>query len=201
MIRLRTIVSIAALAAALTVATPDASLAGSLLSGYGGPGGGNQAILGSALVNGPSGPDGKSGSGKDGSAGTSELTEPASSARESPGAGVNAGPAGNGGSTAVGQSAGTGGRRGQASARKARGAAGESTHGDLAGKGAGGAFDAYPASERGSTARLASEDAGASAFSSQDLLYALLVLVVLTFTGALTRWLTWDRRGSREQGS
>jgi len=50
--------------AALSAVAPDAAPAGSLLSGYGGPGQGNQAILGSALLNGPGG----------GSAGTSGLS-------------------------------------------------------------------------------------------------------------------------------
>jgi hypothetical protein len=44
-----------ALLLALSAAGPATSSASSLLSGYGGPGQGNQAILGSGLVNGPSG--------------------------------------------------------------------------------------------------------------------------------------------------
>ena len=45
------IACIAALSAA--AAMPVAAPAGSLLSGYGGPGQGSQVILGSSLVNGP----------------------------------------------------------------------------------------------------------------------------------------------------
>ncbi|HEX4466919.1 MAG TPA: hypothetical protein VH025_07005 [Solirubrobacteraceae bacterium] len=41
---------------------PATATAGSLLSGYGGPGQGNQAIIGSALVGGPSGGGGSGGS-------------------------------------------------------------------------------------------------------------------------------------------
>ena len=46
---------------ALLAAAPAAALAGPLLSGYGGPGQGNQAILGSTLLGGPGG--GSNGSG------------------------------------------------------------------------------------------------------------------------------------------
>ena len=45
----------------LSAGLPSAAVAGSLLSGYGGPGQGNQAILGSALLNGPSGGGGGGG--------------------------------------------------------------------------------------------------------------------------------------------
>jgi hypothetical protein len=48
----------------LALALVSEASAGSLLSGYGGPGQGNQAILGSALVNGPSGGGGSSGGGE-----------------------------------------------------------------------------------------------------------------------------------------
>jgi hypothetical protein len=41
---------------AAVAAMPAAASAGSLLSGYGGPGAGNQAILGSSLLNGGGGP-------------------------------------------------------------------------------------------------------------------------------------------------
>ena len=51
----RTTIFIGAFCATLAVAAPAPALASSLLSGYGGPGQGNQAILGSALVNGPRG--------------------------------------------------------------------------------------------------------------------------------------------------
>jgi len=68
MTRRCTIVLTLVLMAALSAAAPDAAPAGSLLSGYGGPGQGNQAILGSALLNGPGG------GGGGGSAGTSGLS-------------------------------------------------------------------------------------------------------------------------------
>ena len=52
-----------ALVAILCVSVPTVALAGSpLLSGYGGPGTGEQAILGSTLVGGPGGGSGSGGS-------------------------------------------------------------------------------------------------------------------------------------------
>jgi hypothetical protein len=48
---------------AFAIACPTGAVASPLLSGYGGPGQGPQAILGSTLLNGPSGGGGSSGSG------------------------------------------------------------------------------------------------------------------------------------------
>jgi len=60
----RTVVAGAVFAGtAFGVACPTGALASPLLSGYGGPGQGSQAILGAALLNGPSGGGGSSGSG------------------------------------------------------------------------------------------------------------------------------------------
>jgi hypothetical protein len=53
---------IAILAGVCCALAPATAGANSLLSGYGGPGEGNQAILGSALLNGPSGGGGSAGS-------------------------------------------------------------------------------------------------------------------------------------------
>jgi hypothetical protein len=59
----RTVVSRVAFAGSVfAMAFPTAAVAGPLLSGYGGPGQGSQAILGSTLLNGPSGGGGPSGS-------------------------------------------------------------------------------------------------------------------------------------------
>jgi hypothetical protein len=60
-----------ALLLALSAALPASAPASSLLSGYGGPGQGNQAILGSGLVNGPSGGGGGPAAGASEAAGTS----------------------------------------------------------------------------------------------------------------------------------
>lgn len=51
----RKIIPTVALALALPALAPASAPAGSILSGYGGPGQGTQAILGSTLLNGPSG--------------------------------------------------------------------------------------------------------------------------------------------------
>ena len=51
----RKIIPIAALAMAFAAVAPASAPASPLLSGYGGPGQGTQAILGSTLLNGPSG--------------------------------------------------------------------------------------------------------------------------------------------------
>ena len=55
MTRHRTIILIVGSLAAFAGASSDAALASSLLSGYGGPGQGNQALLGSAMLNGGGG--------------------------------------------------------------------------------------------------------------------------------------------------
>lgn len=71
------LVAAAALAAAALVAAaalPSAAAASPLLSGYGGPGQGNQAILGSALVNPPRGGSGGGSAGSSGGgSGTGSL--------------------------------------------------------------------------------------------------------------------------------
>jgi hypothetical protein len=62
----RTSSLILTLLAVLMACAPSCALAGSLLSGYGGPGEGNQAILGSALLGGPGGGSGSSSTGATG---------------------------------------------------------------------------------------------------------------------------------------
>jgi hypothetical protein len=58
----RKITPIIVLAAGLSAGAPISAPASTLLSGYGGPGQGTQAILGGTLLNGPSGGGGSSGS-------------------------------------------------------------------------------------------------------------------------------------------
>jgi hypothetical protein len=70
------IIGAAAVAAALMSAVPVSATASSLLSGYGGPGQGSQAILGSALLNGPSN-GGGSGGGSAGSGRAAGTAAPA----------------------------------------------------------------------------------------------------------------------------
>lgn len=64
-------------AALLALALPATADAGSLLSGYGGPGQGNQAILGATVVGGASGGSGGGGTGGGGSSPTGEASPPA----------------------------------------------------------------------------------------------------------------------------
>src|ERR1019366_9479043 len=71
----------ATLVLALTLTAPAVAGANSLLSGYGGPGEGNQAILGSALLGGPgSGGGGSSSGGSSGQSGSGGSAPPARSA-------------------------------------------------------------------------------------------------------------------------
>jgi hypothetical protein len=156
--------------ASLTVmsfATPSSAFAGSLLSGYGGPGEGNQAILGSALLGGAGGDSGSSG-GSSGSTGSS-----------------------------LSGAAGVGAQAGQSSAAPtgsnergstARGQGGRSARG--AGEASGDAANAYPASSVGETSRLATGGLETLGLSGEDLLYMLLTLGALAFVGVLTRRLT-----------
>jgi hypothetical protein len=184
MTKLRMIVSLMALVAISSVAGPSAAQANPLLSGYGGPGQGNQAILGSALLNGPGG--GGSGGG---SSGAPDLTASSSPDSTSKGAGarVGAGVAGPGGSTAAGHVSATGrpGKRGS-SGRKSTGTAPTAEaggQGDTA-HASSDAFSAYPASEQ------SAGGGGILGLTGEDLLYILLVLGVLALTGVLTRHLT-----------
>jgi hypothetical protein len=162
---------------------PAPAVAGSLLNGYGGPGEGNQAILGSALVNGPRG-----GGGRGGSTGESSSGLAASAPVEA----IPTGPrTDGGGGTAPG---GTAPGRSGASRHGSTpgGHRGEATGGvsGSAGKSSTSAASAYAAAERGAAARLASDGSGTLGLSSGDFLYILLALGVLAVTGVLTRRLT-----------
>jgi hypothetical protein len=149
------------LAVLMTVASSSA-FANSLLGGYGGPGEGNQAILGSALLNVPRGGGGGS------SDGTVEST-----GSSSPGS------AGVGKQTVQKNAASTGSNgRGSTTPKGGRRPVGGAS---------GGATGTYPASSVGETSRLAPEGSGALGLSGEDLLYVLLALGVLAFVGVLTR--------------
>jgi hypothetical protein len=181
--RNRSRISTIALPAALAVLAllPVSALAGgSLLGGYGGPGEGNQAILGSALVNGPRGGSGGGGAGSSGGSAVS------------PGASGTAGAE----TTSIalqvgGKGWGRGGARHPTASRSGRTTGGSA---QAASPGAGQAskspFDAYPASESRQAAQLTSGGAGMLGLSGEDLLYILLALVLLALTGVLTMRLT-----------
>ena len=97
---------IIALLAALTAAAPAAARANPLLSGYGGPGQGSQAILGATLLNGPS-----SGGGSAGTTGSST------------GAAATGTPGGHASGHSSSTNAAAGGTRANGAATKASGAA------------------------------------------------------------------------------
>jgi hypothetical protein len=196
-------------AALLTAAAPDGAWAGSLLSGYGGPGGGAQAILGSTLINGGSGRGGDSGAGgsganRVGASGESQVVGRGSTGAQTGRTDVAGarGLSGEGSGSGNG-SQGTGGHRGSASGALAtHGAYGQGQAG-AAGKGAGsgasagsggasaGASAAYKNS--GLSRVAATSDAGSLGgplgFTGADLLALLLALAVLAITAVFTRGL------------
>jgi hypothetical protein len=173
------IVSILLLASALSAALGSSAPASPLLSGYGGPGAGNQAILGSTLLNGPrGGGGGGAGGGGAGSAGSSVSAASSSS--------VGAGTAV---STTGAHAAGT-----------HAGATTHAGHGQRAADGTGRSSvepaSPYPLLERGS----AGQSTGvAFGLSGVDLLYVLLVLGALALTAMLTTRLTRTAAAGRHE--
>jgi len=164
---------------ALSIAlTPTAASASTLLSGYGGPGQGNQAILGAALLNGPSGRGGGGGSagGGSSSSSTTNLAAPTTttSTQGSP-----------------------------SSPRHARpGAAGKH---DLSPKGSTGAPNGRQAASGAAGAYNVSAGGGSAqpllGLTGDVVLYIVLALGVLAFTGVLTRRFAERPQASRSDGS
>jgi hypothetical protein len=167
--RLTTAAALAAVA--LPMLAPLEAGANSLLSGYGGPGQGSQAILGSALVNGPGGGSGSAGGG------ATNLSGPA--------AGTSGGgsSSGAGGSTAGSTSSSVGGAAKHAAKRSG-------SRPNASGSGSGTYKPAYPSS----TATSSAVESSQVGLSNTDLLYILLAAGVLVFTGALTRRLARPAR-------
>jgi hypothetical protein len=149
-----------ALVLAVSALAPTASLAGPLLSGYGGPGVGNQAILGSALLNGPSSGGGAGGEGSAGGA-----TTPT-------GAGLEAG-------TQATQRARRGAPTGSGKQSKRS-----------AGKASSARPRARLTTSAAVSSRERAGGTQAPVLSAATLLYVLLALGVLVLTGAFTRGLT-----------
>jgi hypothetical protein len=160
----RTIIFIGGLVLALAAVLPANALASSLLSGYGGPGQGNQAILGAALLNGPKGGGGSSGSG--GSSNSSDSSTSGSGSASAPSSARSV----------------TGGSENSGSRRSARRSGGKSGR-EKARNASSGATGFYPASER----IAAGQQSGALGLSSSDLAYIVLALGLLVFIGVLTR--------------
>jgi hypothetical protein len=197
----RTIISIGAFLVAMTAALPVSALASPLLSGYGGPGQGNQAILGSALLNGPNGGRGGGSSGSSGSSGSN-------------GSSVSNGSSGSGGSSRSETSSGaapakgSGGGSGGGSARGGSAASGNGKAGGRQGSGrreggsqrgtgaaASSAASFYPASERVA----AGQQGGALGLSAADLVYIILAVGTLAFMGVLTRRMTRTTAAARHR--
>ena len=170
----RTIIFRGGLVLALAVALPSGALASSLLSGYGGPGQGNQAILGAALVNGPKGGGG--------SGGSSNSTSDSSTS----GSGHASAPVSSSASSTKGGSEKSG------SGRSARRSGGKSSQED-APKASSSARGLYPASER----IPAGQQAGALGLSSADVVFIVLALGLLVFIGLLTRRLAQSSAAGR----
>jgi hypothetical protein len=175
MTRHRTIILIVGCLVAFGTAPSDAALASSLLSGYGGPGQGNQAILGSALLNRPGG---GSGSGGSGSGGSSSLASSADTSTTSSEAAASSG-TGSSSQTGAGRktssSRATGAQRGsQADRSTVRSASPPSI------------ADVYAAAERGRPV----PSTPAFGLSGADLLLIVLVLGMLALIGVLSRRLT-----------
>jgi hypothetical protein len=157
----RRIPIVALLTVVSSAALPAAAMAGSLLSGYGGPGQGNQAILGSALLNG----SGSGGRGSGGGAASStglEASYPSAAVKE--------------------------GSTGSVRDRRASkpGAAANRRSSSVSGNGAQGHAPALaPAALAAAT-----DSSGTLGLSGADLVYILLALAVLAMIGVLTRQLT-----------
>ena len=151
----------------MSFAIPSSVLAGPLLSGYGGPGEGNQAILGSALLGGGGSSGGSSGS-TGSSPGVAAETAGGQSGRSQS----------NGSATGASGLSSTAGRRSKGSA-----GGGAANSRDNTAESSGGVARAYSVSSSRSTSG-ASDTLG---LSGTDLGYVLLVLCALAFTGVLTK--------------
>jgi hypothetical protein len=178
----RTISSTLTLLAVLATVAPSSAFAGPLLSGYGGPGEGNQAILGSTLIGGAGGGSGSSG-GSSGSDGSSSSAVVGAGAQPRQDNGALSGSHGHGsrtlgvGTRASGRGVGTlsGGRKASA-----------------------GAAHTYQVSSGGGTSQITPGGLDALGLSGTDLLYVLLALGALGATVVLTRRLV--RTTSRPEG-
>jgi hypothetical protein len=160
-----TALAVGVLAAVLPASAPAA---GTLLSGYGGPGQGSQALLGAGLINGGGGHSGGGGTGT-----SAEATPQSAAVAQS--AEPRTSPARKGHAP---RSSGRGG----SSARKVSRTPG-------AGISPAKASNAYPGVSESRT-QTVSQDSDPLGVSGADLLYVLVAAAALAFTGLLTRQLT-----------
>ncbi len=187
----RTVIFIGALLAALVAALPSSALASSLLSGYGGPGQGNQAILGSALVNGPRG-----GGGSGGSSGGSS-TGPSEAATESSQTGTDEGSASSAGGPSAGGAGSAGGHHGHAGGASVTK---QGTHTKSVPAGDSSASATLSASFYPAAERTPAGEGGALGLSGSDLVYIILGFAVLVCLGVLTGWLGRGRVSEGTRG-
>jgi hypothetical protein len=170
-----TLTSACLMTLSLLAALPVAASAGSLLSGYGGPGQGSQAIIGASLVNGGGGTGGPRGG--DSGGGSGAGAGPASSATSSVPTGTSPG-----GTVAVRSRPGK--HVGGAGSGKRR----NSPVGSVsAGGSEGSPAPSSSAAARLAAARLAPEGASTLGLSRENLLFVLLALGALILTGFFTR--------------
>ncbi|HTD07423.1 MAG TPA: hypothetical protein VK680_00910 [Solirubrobacteraceae bacterium] len=171
----RTIIKLTLIVMIVAALAPAAANAGSLLSGYGGPGEGNQAILGSALLNGPSGKGGAGGgSGTGGTGRSGSYGSLIANATEG---------------QSASSSRGSGGSTSSTSSRSSK-SGGKQRHVEAgAGKASNSASQPYKHTFRASTETSGSGGLQPLGLSGADLLYILLALVVLALTGVVTRGL------------
>jgi hypothetical protein len=172
------ITSILVFAALVAAAVPGTAPANSLLSGYGGPGEGNQAILGSALLNAPKGGGGGGGSG---GAGVSQTSGSQTSGAQSD---ETSAPQSTHGSS--GGAKGSARRRAQGTraTKTARGAASQAAQRDSV---------IYPAASH----EVTTGGSRALGLSGADFVYIILALGVLALTGFLTVRLTRTAAATR----
>lgn len=189
----RIITHICILSAVVAAVLAGSAQASSLLSGYGGPGQGNQAVLGSALIKGPKGGGGSSGassgagSGSSSSAGVESSTTPSASDTVS---GSGSSSQSSGGSSAAGSRSGKSSRSGGLSRRSARTGSGQRTSRATAS-----VQSFYPAAERVP----AGQQGGVLGLSVTDLVYIILAAAALALLAMLTR--RFGQASSREGAS
>jgi hypothetical protein len=155
----------------LSAALPAASSAGSLLSGYGGPGQGSQEIIGAGLVNGGSRGGGSSGGGSRGGSAVGPATAAPSSVATGTGPAAAASAP-----SRPGKHSGRATRRGQ----RIKGQAGSV---------AAGGTKTYSALSPDAAVQAVPGGSSALGLSSASLLYVALAILALIFTGLCMRLL------------
>jgi len=180
-----------AAAAAVLLALPVAAQAGSsTLSGYGGPGEGNQAVLGSALVGGHGG-GGNSGAGSGGQSSGAGASATGAPAVESD---TSQGQSAQGADEPSSPSAASGSGRGKAKP-DSRSKTSSGTRGSSQGQPAA-ARSYYPAAEHVP----AGGQGTVLGLTADDLLYVILALVILVLVGLFTRRLDDSASSARSRG-